>query len=449
MGSYLDQVCPFMGVRFIAVNDHYDSADHSGATIELDTAFKTLLNDFYCKDISVKVKTSIRNKCERGEYALGQVPFGYERIPGQKNMIRINEQEAAVVRYIFDLAASGMTSVAIEKRLYNEKVPTYRVMRGVGIGKNVDESDTDLGHNWGSGVIRSILNNRFYLGEFIYNKTEPESVGSKKVIRLPSDRWITIPGHHEAIISEELFERTRGEKAVRSNKRKRPKHPLTGKLCCGGCGYAMVFKPHNQRMPARFECSKHSLLKIETCCTYFRADVLAELVMAMVTKELMKLADLRASKEAVKWAMKERMGALEGKIRAVKRREEELDQETFAAYESYVDGAMDEEEYRKEKARINEAVAECAAQISRYRQDLEASERVYTDNADDLKNVLRHSGIERLTQEVVDDFIKKIRVYRNKTVEIEWVFDPGNTFESEAKLSYDRRDLMTSSFKEI
>ena len=104
IGTYLNQIFPFMGVRFIAVNDHYDSRNHKGSTIEIDTAFQTLLYDLYSKDISVKVKSAIKKKCENGEYVFGQVPFGYEKSKEKKNTVIVNENEAEIVRCIFSMA---------------------------------------------------------------------------------------------------------------------------------------------------------------------------------------------------------------------------------------------------------------------------------------------------------------------------------------------------------
>ena len=94
MGTYLNQIFPFMGIRFIAINDHYDSRDHHGSTIEIDTAFQTLLYDLYSKDVSIKVKASFENKCAKGEYVFGQAPFGYEKSREVKNTIVVNEKEA-------------------------------------------------------------------------------------------------------------------------------------------------------------------------------------------------------------------------------------------------------------------------------------------------------------------------------------------------------------------
>ena len=107
MGTYLDQIFPFMGVRFIALGDHYDSREHGGTTIGIDTAFQTLLYDLYSKDVSVKVKASFENKCANGEYAFGQVPFGYRKSTKERNKVIVEEKEAEVVRYIFSLAMQG------------------------------------------------------------------------------------------------------------------------------------------------------------------------------------------------------------------------------------------------------------------------------------------------------------------------------------------------------
>ena len=117
MGTYLNQIFPFMGIRFIALNDHYDSREHHGSTIEIDTAFQTLLYDLYSKDVSVKVKTSFENKCANGEYVFGQVPFGYEKSKEVKNTVVVNEKEAGIVRYIFSLAVQGKSSTQIAKQL--------------------------------------------------------------------------------------------------------------------------------------------------------------------------------------------------------------------------------------------------------------------------------------------------------------------------------------------
>lgn len=417
MGTYLDQIFPFMGVRFISLNDNYDSKNHKGTTVEIDTAFKTLLNDFYCKDISLKIKTAFSNKCANGEYIFGQTPFGYEKMPNKRNQIRVNEKEAEIVRYIFELSVSGLSPVAIEKRLHKEQIQTCFEMRG-----KKRKNDSQI-YCWSSMMVRKILDNRFYIGEFMYHKSEQISVGSNKTRRLPKSEWITIRGHHEAIISDDLFEKAKYNKTGRSTKRKNPKHPLTGKLYCGGCGFAMVYKREvNKKVYRRFECIKHSQLQIAACCTCYKADILEELVLTMLNKELMKLADLKENTKVLKSALKSRMDTLNERIRDVGRQTGELEQRKSKAYEDYAECRSNVEEYKQIAEMTEQMIEENRILVIRYQEDLTETEKAYFDNLDDLKQILRYSQVNELSQEVVDTFIHKIRVFKNKAVEIEWAF---------------------------
>ena len=283
MGTYLDQIFPFMGVRFIALGDHYDSRNHDGSAIGIDTAFQTLMYDLYSKDISTKVKASIENKCANGEYVFSQVPLGYRKSQGERNTVIVDAKEAEVVRYIFSLAMEGKSSIQIAAQLQVEGIPTTIQMR-----KPDKKARTGKIYTWSRETVRNILNNRFYLGEMAYGKSVRKSVGSKNEIAVPKEEWKVIPDHHEAIITPEVFAQVSNSGPRISAERKREKHPLTGILCCGGCGYAMVYKPLlGKNKYRRFECHMHAMVKIPECCTYFNADILEELVLDMINKELL------------------------------------------------------------------------------------------------------------------------------------------------------------------
>ena len=238
LGTYMNQIFPFMGVRFIAVNDHYDSHDHAGSTTPIDTAFQTLLYDLYSKDISVKVKASLANKCANGEYAFGQVPFGYEKSKEIKNAVVVNEKEAEIVRYIFSLALEGNSSTQIARILNEKGIPTKTQIRHP---ERADKSGKVRA--WDNVAVRKVLNDRFYLGEMAYGKTKQKHVGSKNGIAVPMEEWKVIPDHHEALITPEDHGKVCLFRKGVDTSRKREKHPLTGKLFCGGCGYSMNYKP--------------------------------------------------------------------------------------------------------------------------------------------------------------------------------------------------------------
>ncbi len=417
LGTYMNQILPFMGVRLIAISDHYDSREHCGSTIGLDTAFKTLLYDLYSKDISVKVKASFENKCAGGEYVFGQVPFGYEKSRERKNEVIVNEKEAAVVRQIFSMACEGKSSTKIARVLHESGVPTVRQMRG----------QKPLGNKgygtWGSNSIRGILKNRFYLGEMVYGKTAREHVGSSKAKHIREEEWKVIPGHHEPLVTPEQFEKAACAGLTHSTERKREKHPLVGKLACGGCGYAMVYKPLRPgNKYRRFECHRHAILKIPECCTYFSADVLEELVLSMINRELALRGEAAKQAADLGQLQKSRITELEKKLKKLNLEKKQAEAVRDALYEKYALGEMDQNAYRKaadakdrEAEGVSEQIKACQEDISLLREEQEKLQA-------DMKQVIRYSHMEELTQELVDTFISKIYVYKDKRVEIEWNF---------------------------
>ena len=418
MGTYLDQIFPFMGVRFIALGDHYDSREHGGATIGIDTAFQTLLYDLYSKDVSVKVKTSFENKCANGEYVFGQVPFGYRKSTEERNTVIVEEKEAEVVRYIFSLAVQGKGSTGIAVQLQSEGIPTVTQMRRP--DKKTEDGKT---HAWSSQAVRNILNNRFYLGEMAYGKTVRKSVGSKNGIRIPKEEWKVIPEHHEALVTPEVFAQVSKFRPEISTKRKREKHPLTGKLYCGGCGYAMVYKPlQGKNKYRRFECRKHSLLKIPECCTYFSADILEELVLARINKELMVRGEAADQEKKLYAFQKARSTEIRKQLENLHQERKQAQDSKEALYERYAAGGMTPEEYRRKADRLDQKADILKQQIHDGEEEILKLEEECERLEADMKQVIRYSHMEKLTQELVDTFVKKVYVYKDKRVKIEWNF---------------------------
>ncbi len=418
MGTYLDQIFPFMGVRFIALGDHYDSREHGGATIGIDTAFQTLLYDLYSKDVSVKVKTSFENKCANGEYVFGQVPFGYRKSTKERNTVIVGEKEAEVVRYIFSLAMQGKGSTGIAAQLQREGIPTITQMRRP--DKKTGNGKT---HAWSSQAVRNILNNRFYLGEMAYGKTVRKSVGSKNGMRIPKEEWKVIPDHHEALVTPEVFAQVSKFRPELSTKRKSVKNPLTGKLYCGGCGYAMIYKPlQGKNKYRRFECRKHSLLKIPECCTYFNADILEELVLAMINKELMMRGEAVGQEKSLHMFQKARVMEIRKQLENLHQERKQAQDSKEALYERYAAGDMTPEEYRRGADGLDQKVDLLKRQIHDGEEEILKLEEECERLEADMKQVIRYSHMEKLTQELVDTFVKKVYVYKDKRVKIEWNF---------------------------
>lgn len=422
MGTYLNQIFPFMGVRFIAVNDHYDSREHNGSTIAIDTAFQTLLYDLYSKDVSVKVKTAFENKCANGEYVFGQAPFGYEKSKEVKNTVIVNEKEAQIVRHIFSLAMQGKSSTQIARQLYEEGVPTIPQFRR----PNQKMADGKI-HTWGSQAVRNILNNRFYLGEMAYGKSVRKLVGSKNGLAVPKDDWKVIPNHHEALISEEVFEQVScfspelSAKCRDSIRENRDKHPLMGKVHCGGCGYCMSYRTlRGKNRYRRFECRKHAMLKIPECCTYMRADRLEEIVLLMLRKELMLRGDAVRQKERVTLFQQAGIRALQKKLKEYEQEKRRVQAEQDGLYERYALGEIGIGEYRERAEELEKRLGVLVGKAEEDAGKLSVLEKEWREMEEDMEQVVRYVHMEELTREVVEVFVRRVWVYRDKRVEVEW-----------------------------
>lgn len=240
VGSYLEQIFPFLGIRFISINDHYDSAGYQGNISDLDVNFKNLLYDLYSKDLSQKVKTSLRARKESGQYVSANAPFGYEKAPDDRHMLVICEEEAAVVREIFSLALQGMTSSQTAKKLNLENIPTPMEFK-IRKGKTSRKPKGDKFY-WSNSVICSILRNPVYAGDVEYGKTEKKQVGGRNVLKARTE-WKIIRNHHAPVIAREDFEEV--QKSRGKSKRKGTggnRHPFIGKAVCGCCKRNLVIK---------------------------------------------------------------------------------------------------------------------------------------------------------------------------------------------------------------
>ncbi len=418
MGIYLNQIFPFMGVDFISVNDGYDSREHGGNAIAIDTAFQTLLYDLYSKDISVKMKASIESRCAGGQYVFGQVPLGYEKSRKIKNAVVVNEKEAAIVRYIFSMAAKGMSCPQIARRLFEEQIPTTTQLRCPA----VMESKKHL--TWSPATIRKILHNRFYLGEMAYGKSVRKSVGRKDGIKVPEEQWKVIKNHHEPLVTPETFAHSSRPASVRkARNHKRKKHPLTGKLYCGGCGYALSYNGLSDgREIGQFGCGRHAVLQIPDCCTSFHGTIMEETVLTLLNQELMVRGGVLKQRGYMEEFQKSTLKKLGNRKGMYKKEYQELQKRKDLLYMDYAVGKLEAQEYRDKSDRLTAQLMELSCQVEKTEAEYNRmKEEAYMDKQE-MKQMIRFAHMEELTQEIVEIFIKRIVVYKAKRVEIEWNF---------------------------
>lgn len=280
LGSCLEQIFPFLGVRFISVNDHYDSRNYQGSIGDIDVNFKSLLYDLYSKDLSGKVRSSLAVKKEQGKYVSGNSPFGYEKDIKDRYALVIQQDEAEVVRQIFALTLEGATSVEIAK-LFNEtgvKTP-IEFKKAKGKTGRTPKGERFL---WSSSTICHILRNEIYIGNIVQRKTTKEFVGGKNRLNPGEDLLISY-NHHEPIIEKEVFERVQEGRGTRRKPQVNLPHPLTGKLICGCCKRNLRCR---RGLNPYFTCSGRYYNGLEHCVEKVNCMFLEQYILYFLQKKL-------------------------------------------------------------------------------------------------------------------------------------------------------------------
>ena len=243
VSEYLDQIFPFLGIRFISLGEAYDSEAHKGQTAPMDVAFGTIMHDAYCKNLSVNVRQSYMTKTKNGEFLCGSPPFGFVKSSDGRNRLEVDSEAADTVRRIFLLACEGNSNTQIAAALNNDGVNTplmYRKHKG----RTLRGAHSAAGSRvfWTSESVRKIIVDERYAGVMVSGKKRVSSPGSRRRDYLPESEWIRIPGSHDAIVSEDVFKQANA--GIRHYKIVSPvknRSPFAGRIKCGFCGRSMDY----------------------------------------------------------------------------------------------------------------------------------------------------------------------------------------------------------------
>jgi DNA invertase Pin-like site-specific DNA recombinase len=246
-GNYLEKIFPFLRVRFIAINDDYDSHDPAKKNVyDLTVILKNFMNDTYAKDISKKSRSALKIKQQKGEYIGAKAPYGYMKSPENKHKLVIDEETAPVVRDIFKWKFDGMSDTEIVRKLENLKIPSPRnYLYSKGLLYSEKYSKKIL---WNKKSIRNILEYPVYIGHMAQGKIKSRFELGLSPEYLPRDEWIIVENTHEPIIEAEIFYAVRDilEKRIEThrklcnNKSKDRENIFIGFVRCGECGKKLV-----------------------------------------------------------------------------------------------------------------------------------------------------------------------------------------------------------------
>ncbi len=423
LGDYLEQVFPFLGVRFISVNDSYDSAKDNGITAGLDIGLKNLVYDLYSKDLSLKVKSAKTAKMKKGEYIGPFAPYGYVKSKNKKNSLAVDKDAAVVVKRIFQLAAEGKNTSAIAKILNGECImsPSKHFHKNYD-NKKWKKTKGDL--LWQPMAILKILKDEIYIGKTVNHKRETPDVNSKSTRAVPREQWIVVAGTHEPIISEELFEEA--QNAIRKiSKQKDYKidnsRILYNKVRCGFC--KKYLQRSHTKMPY-YICRSNYSVHTTRC---FEERVIETVILEMLLETIGQQAQI--ANKAEKMVMKEmkksedEVAGILQDIRKTQQRLERLEAFKIEEYEKYLEGKSTKDEYLKQRDSFNKEIEETNNKVSRLEADYELRKLKMRDSESQfIEHFKEKHEIKELSRDLVDELVEAIYVFGENKFEIVWKF---------------------------
>ena len=417
-GNYISRVFPFLGVRFIAINDGLDSSRIADVD-SLETAFKTLLYDLYSRDLSRKVRNAKRFRAQQGEWMSAIAPYGYMRDTQKKNHMVIDPPAAEVVRRIFQMIAEGLSAVQTAKILNQECVPTPMLYK---------QAQSSIPRHWNtlyeenfwtdSAIIR-IVRDEQYLGKVVYGKRFYDQIGQGHSLKVRKKDWIVVEGMHEGIVSQVEFDRAQAALREFSERAGAScSNPLSKKVRCGVCGHAMTredvkhpyFFCRTSRMVDSFSCSGERVLEsdiIEIILSGLHAQAVSAVRWEQIweTRHQKEKTDFTAIQKQVA-SLRETCAQQDGQIKEL--------------YEALVSGSVSRDEYKAAKAMLVSRRDQVKARISELEIVLANANSDGKLNNPFVSSFQKYTEVTSITKEMMMDVLKEVRIYPGGRIEITW-----------------------------
>ena len=404
VGNYLEQIFPVFNIRFIAINDNYDSSTKNSYTSNIEIAFRNLMNEEYSKDISAKIKATKKIQKKQGLFVGSIAPYGYKL---ENKCLVIDEYAADIVRKIFEMAEMKMSFINIAKVLNSKNIASRSNYSGMSSRKNY----------WKAKDISSILHNKVYIGTLINNKKE--SVSPRVVKKNSIQDWIIFENQHEAIIDIKTFERVQKcfNKFTSRNKNKYFYEEFKKKVYCKGCGKILqrhyISNSHikNKEIKSFFYKCDYGIY--DNCCTdKVYIEHLKEIVTNFLNTYLSvisnKITAIRQKQTEVKNKAFKNISDIDAEIK-------QIESTILMEYTNYRGSIISKDEFVSRREKLSNKIHTLKLKKEKINSDLKAPE-IITETEKILKDFFDYKTI---TDEMIGELVNKIYISSNSKIEIE------------------------------
>ncbi|MCD7761759.1 MAG: recombinase family protein [Lachnospiraceae bacterium] len=427
-GRYLEQIFPFLGVRFIAINDHYDSMNQSGDADQIIIPFKNLINDAYCRDISIKIRSQLDVKRKNGKFIGSFAAYGYLKDPEDRNHLIIDEVAAEIVRTIYGLKLNGYSAQRIAARLDEMKVlPPLEYKRMCGLNFN-SGFRSGISPHWSIMTVNRILHNELYIGTLVQGKNRKINYKVKESRPVNEDEWIRVEDTHDAIVPPAVFDTVQRLTALdtRTAPDEGSVYILSGFLRCGDCGQNMVRRSATKKGKKYYYYHCSTFKRGDGCSSHnISEEKLMKMVLEVVQKQIGLVLEADEILSEIDRLPQERLG-----VKTVTAQLISLDKEIqrymdlkAKVYQDMLDGVVTREEFKDINARFTvklDAAKKAKAEGEKKRDALlsrKGSLRPWVEHFKEYRNVAE------LSRKLMASLIDSIVVYDSNTVEVHFCYE--------------------------
>ncbi len=446
-GKYLEQIFPFLGVRFISVNDRIDSTKDKNSDDGLIIPFKNLINDAYCRDISIKIKSQLDIKRKKGEFIAPFAVYGYlkgSHIEGEeklsKHVLVVDEYASLVVKDIFKWRIQGQSNLRIAERLDELGVlPPSEYKKSKGLNYNTTFKETNKS-KWSENAIRRILANEIYIGTLIQGKVGKPNHKINKCLKKDRSEWIIIEDNHKPIVSKEDFYLVNEliKKDTRVAEKKQKVYLLSGVLKCADCGQNMIRKTttYNGKKYFYYVCVNNKLTK--QCSSHsIKFDEVENVVEHSIRTEINKMLQVeKLFKNADTFPIKNNeIEKLNMHIATNKEELAKYERYKVSLFEKFLSDVITKDDYLEFKGVYDENIQKILETIKSLNVKLEEVSSNNNEKDTMIKKIKKYQNFKVLTREIVVTLIDEILVFNDKSLEIKYKFNDSLNLEQYIELS--------------
>lgn len=426
-GRYIEQVFPALGIRFIAINDGFDNVNGRTSSDRILIPFKNLINDAYCRDISIKIRSQFEIKRKKGEFIGAFAVYGYKKDPDNRHKLLIDEYAANVVRDIFKWKLDGMSQQQIAERL-NERGELSPMDYKRSCGMNYQSGfQINTKAKWAAITVGRILKNEFYIGTLVQGKRTTPNHKVKKIIQKPYDEWIRIENNHTPIIDREDFYVV--NRLLQQDMRVSPNveavYLFSGLVFCGDCGQNMVrnsvcrkgksytyYMCGNNR--TNHECTSHRI----------RDTLLEESVLFSLKQHIGNILNIDRILNYIETLPLQKEKVQKSDSQRTKKQEEIARYHRLkkSLYESMMDGLISKSEYLELKAVYDQKIQEAQAAETKLKEEFEHLLDNRPAHREWIERFKQHQNITELTRHIAVTLIDHIDIYEGCRVNIHFQY---------------------------